>query len=1540
MRAHLWLSCCALLAACGGSSQMDGGSMMGTGGGSATGGAAGTGGGGGGGGASSDWAGTCVRTDGPSVSRPNCTRDEQCACGTGCELGVCVAHCTWSSDCTTGTVCDSFGRCVAPEFANQPDSPSGAARGTVAVDRTEVQLVSAASVQTVRVSASGKTVPRVRVAVDDGLEVACGASSSFVAECFLDDVTPGAPPTPLQVRSASGAFPSIDARKALHVFATGQHEVVGIALRGAAGPNPPPRYGVYTGRARMVGAGLRARTVQDTLPDELTRLELPVRAEIYPPVNGVYALRLFDTRKTVFPAGAVATLSLRQGSTQFELTMPSKQYLGPDTTAVDPSQLDVHASGHIDTVTFHDGLLDGDLVVTFEGIAPVASAPFVRWNLTLVRSDELPAGATAPAVSATPVSDPSSRATPLFADETAGRSVLGSFGALSALQKVTASLCSASSSAVVTGYSNAVYGPADLRCADNTQQRAFGLDMGTLENRGDYLTNCVNSLSLTTSVPFGDALTPGACLNRPRVVTALGYATETDRQRAFGGATPVDVDLSRQGLRLMQQWMAVQSVVGMEPRRLIALAPLLPSGSNIDKLRQYSDTGLVFSSLQRSVSAWDLLLHPRFGSALMSAPGDAIANPDYRRTFQPNHSYPPGEQSVGLPVTMLFTLSQQLDGMQGLIDDLLFQRAPPEQVTPVSQALADFLPRSVVVFAAAQGLRDAARSIGTPTWEEQWKAARSAWGTATARLLTKLDFLDQGKNPLGIEEGDLPLYRLGDQQGTTRRFSAVSDSLLGREDLLDPAIAPTLIDQARDAELLARTSITQILQRDLQQQQEDVASDRRIEDLKRYYGDQITSFCNDYASLTVLDLDPAPDPNTCYVDPSCQFSVDDYRDRANTADVGYQICMAANLRARFGSAVTTGQATLDAQLDALPSSSYGADSSFFSSGFGSSLIDGFKAGYEGVDVPEISLPSGVDTDTVKAVETLCESARQATLAGRPTVAPASCASTDECPVGFICRSGINTCVPDDTLPEAECFKGSLGEAALAVRGAATEVDIARSELEEYTERYDNAMRGCFILQQGNQAVEAAIEQHNNTMTSLANAKFAADQTAAVASKARDLFSLEKPWQWVGSLVFGAVEQAAESTSDTLQLKMDEAERQHELTVQKLEDETALRSCINEAESELVGARSAALRVTAQSQALTLSIVQFNDLKIDMQAALDDGHTSIAAETYRKVAVAQVDFWLDSNLDLYTQRMRRARRALYLAILATEYEFQFTSLERAKALSAATPTDLGDSLNRVRDFVRRGAPVGGGNPTQLITVLSLKKNLLQLATREGAIDGAQRLDETERFQRILTSPQYAVYDDRGKYLGQELPFSISPLGTLGLADTGAVPLLSGLNCAERLWAVNASVLGTDLMIGTDSSIATVQLRKRNTFASQACSDLSLRTATTRPSQNLFVDPASASSWDQDSVLVSFTDTREASTYSFSTVQARTNVPQRDLERVDYGDGQSTALAGRGVFGDYTLFIPATTLSVGGRAGLRLGHVEDVLVRLDYVAAELR
>jgi hypothetical protein len=43
-----------------------------------------------------------------------------------------------------------------------------------------------------------------------------------------------------------------------------------------------------------------------------------------------------------------------------------------------------------------------------------------------------------------------------------------------------------------------------------------------------------------------------------------------------------------------------------------------------------------------------------------------------------------------------------------------------------------------------------------------------------------------------------------------------------------------------------------------------------------------------------------------------------------------------------------------------------------------------------------------------------------------------------------------------------------------------------------------------------------------------------------------------------------------------------------------------------------------------------------------------------------------------------------------------------------------------------------------------------------------------------------------------------------------------------------------------------------------------------------------------------------------------------------------------LAGRGLYGDYALFLPAEVLSRDGSDGLDLDRVTDVLLRLEYVS----
>ena len=62
----------------------------------------------------------------------------------------------------------------------------------------------------------------------------------------------------------------------------------------------------------------------------------------------------------------------------------------------------------------------------------------------------------------------------------------------------------------------------------------------------------------------------------------------------------------------------------------------------------------------------------------------------------------------------------------------------------------------------------------------------------------------------------------------------------------------------------------------------------------------------------------------------------------------------------------------------------------------------------------------------------------------------------------------------------------------------------------------------------------------------------------------------------------------------------------------------------------------------------------------------------------------------------------------------------------------------------------------------------------------------------------------------------------------------------------------------------------------------------------------------------------------------------DITQAQLEDDTYFNGSSRELAGRGLYGDYILSIPAESLTVTGGTGLDLTRVDDILLRFDYVS----
>ena len=173
-----------------------------------------------------------------------------------------------------------------------------------------------------------------------------------------------------------------------------------------------------------------------------------------------------------------------------------------------------------------------------------------------------------------------------------------------------------------------------------------------------------------------------------------------------------------------------------------------------------------------------------------------------------------------------------------------------------------------------------------------------------------------------------------------------------------------------------------------------------------------------------------------------------------------------------------------------------------------------------------------------------------------------------------------------------------------------------------------------------------------------------------------------------------------------------------------------------------------------------------------------------------------------------------------------------------------------------------------------------------------------------------------------------------MGTLDLSDAHGLPLLTGEDCAERLWSLNAAVLGTDLYAGGDATFARIDVQKSNSFFSQWCSPPSsddlFQVASIRPTRNLFREPG----YGGDVTPELAEDPGEL--FGRARIEAYFNVERAEFESDEYESGATAELAARGLYGNYALFIPASSISDGQSAGLVLDNVDDILLRLDYVS----
>lgn len=1085
---------------------------------------------------------------------------------------------------------------------------------------------------------------------------------------------------------------------------------------------------------------------------------------------------------------------------------------------------------------------------------------------------------------------------------------------------------------------------ADVRAAEAA---ALGQAIATDE----LFETCLSELdTLFKSGPTGPALEPLAailapsdCIQPTRFFTALGVALSTNhRLRLIDDGRPGQYENDVYGRswrnervahRLVQRWLQIHAFLAQEASDREVLGRIVR-----EEAVPGQEVPALDDILAASLRGWELFRHPRYALALAELDGDVLLSPDWRAEIDPNVvSASHHEHGTPLSVVILETLIAQLDLADEYLELAAFASNPAaiDNVKPLfieaetMRAWASGLMRKAAATAEARG--DAL------PWADAYQTALVGFTTARNRVVSRALDLLEGKNVLGIEESDLPLYFFGGQQDPGSRFSAISDFLLGKVGTSQVGWTTQLIDAADVSFQSARARWLALKNRGWQEARDSAAQQDKEAEVRISYGDAINDLCFlDAASYDVLDL-PSLDPHTCYVkmsDPNCQVDVRTFARHASAADVGLQLCVAGRL----------------------------IDQGFLGVEFGDARLTALAHAFAGS--PDPCTTSSYDAECTTFGEAGCFTCELAAGPVGVPITPASMRVTSEASMATAIEQAGNDCMKRwpgaraaipfaSSLDNPACLRGAMGESALTILAAARDIEIAKAEYDQLQEGYDTLMVGCIALQTSVTKIQEATEKHVENMKGLREQKFIADTVANIAAGVKDCANSAVSAQGAfdpgskgaaaaatgAACGAAAAEATAKVVSDSFQRSMDDAQDRHEATVAALEQTAAIAQCKAEAELQKVGQDAAFLRINRAVDGMVLAMYALDQQKRDVEVLFFEGKAELARVKGRAVSPPTAGLWLDEDVRGFQRRMRLARRVTYLAVRALEYEFQSSLGLRTTVLEAVTPNELRAVTDDLRTISATGG-INGSLPTDLKVILSLRDHLMQVAPQESSSTGGQAMPRVERFRQLLASERFKSYDDEGNFIGLIIPFELAPLEVLGLGSSAGIGIIASQDCAERLWSANASVVGSQNVLRGGSSFTRVDLRKRNTFYSQWCGAqqdaTQFQEASVRPSRNLFREPGFGTAVAGSVLGVA----RGTDAFTRARLQPAVNVPRELFEDDSYANGQTAELAGRGLYGNYELFIPANMLSLVINEvltdGLDLNELDDILIRLDYVA----
>jgi hypothetical protein len=1415
-------------------------------------------------------------------------------------------------------------------------------------------------VQYLGIAHSHTAEAELRVEGRDNVEVSCDDGESFSGSCFVTAPPEATVAVATRLRSNAreeglGMVIVHPERGRPHYVAveSGSASVLGggasaafffSAAAGGEPAGPIANGATFRGLATFEAVG--ADGIGELPVEGLPRV--PIEVEVFPSA-GAQVVTIREPAAALHPDGG-----FYGRLTESSLTIPAWRHIAASELSVPESE--VVAQPLVRNLVATPELLAFDLEVYYGGFA--SNRPFYRLHVDLPRVGGTPAGSgTAPGPSYTSVFAASRAEQPTPWESRARELCAGGVCAPSDLSRF---YCNENFSDD-QGFATAALGTSgDARCEGGralAPDYLLAIEDANSFSRFDLVDVCREELLAFDEAPTGglDDLAARDCVHPLRWFG--GVASTIDAVRNV--ATP-PAQAARAARRNAQQLIETSGFVALEAVQATRYNNALGGdcGSapcpTLKTLREYAVA---------SQAVVEPFLHPRYAQYLESL-ASGQAEVDYATSL--------GAEPYSGPTisySMLRASVAQLEILERAAKADHVAGLPSEAGGYASGALRKAL--LLRAFAAALAVQADEGSGLADADLEAFSAQSSLFAEAFGRVVARVVAHRQGANPLAIDDDSVPLYLDRDVESPEARAFALTNYLL------DPSGSNWIgeaIERASVAQAEARSAWQSRIEAELAglQIENDVAQYRSS--VAREYGGRITTLCpvrDPDSGALLADADVAlrlaegtiaVDPYTCFIDTSdtecAAFAVPgDYSE----SEVHKDICMASLLRERTGlagfddpalgsfnpknafldairGALSTGTAILSVErqgqgfvLEINGESLTVSEEEMRTLSYGVNDAPGTETASFGDFAPRADGVTNVGdygafVDLTES-ERICERQRSRTFGATPQVEPSVPAALDR----------------------AACYRGGLGEAALATRAAFTEVEASRARLEEHYQRYRVSTQTCALKSEANALYAAETAKFNEEVEDLQTASNWLGLATSVfggASGAASGYANRKNNRTSGqalagkaSLGLGVLTAGLSIASHFVDAEIEEKEAAHEEYMEVIRQEAEIRECMNEASKDLVGLRTSSLEIVQAIQTLNASLLQFANLQVELQTNIISGVAALADATGpRTFAGAQ---WLDEALTDVESKMRLARRVTYLAALAVDYERQESNADgfRNRIIAAQTPAEL-DAVRQDMLVSTANRQIGNGTVGDAFAVVSLRDDIMALADQRDAEEGLATLSPAERFRVQLTDPKYAVYDGE-EYLGQRIPFELVAQGAT--VNGPSSDLFSPNQCAERVWSVNAGIIGQEGVSG-DATFTRLEMLKHNSFYSQWCrpedEDTQFQNSGIRPSENLFLDPYS----DGAFLDVPRTDPSSYSRAVLSNV--RTDVARSDVERQEYAQGAQSGFAGRALFGQYAIFFPADSLKYrcanGEECGsqsasaLDLSLVDDVLIRFDYVA----